>query len=177
LIGQLLLLTELESGDQRIKHEPIPLAAMLTEIVADAEFEARALNRAVRLSGAEAGPLHGDERLLRSAIENVVRNAIRHTAASTTVEVTFAQEPQTICITVRDYGPGVPANALAQLFRPFYRVDEGRDRHSGGTGLGLSITARAIHLHGGRVEAANAPDQGLLVTIRLPFNRDGDRWG
>jgi two-component system, OmpR family, sensor histidine kinase CpxA len=170
LIGQLLLLTELESGDQPIKREPLQLHNLLADVVADAEFEARTQNRAIRLALAESCTINGDERLLRSALENVVRNAIRHTATDTTVEVTLSQEPQTICITVRDYGPGVSAAALAHLFRPFYRVEEGRDRHSGGTGLGLSIVERAINLHEGEVSAVNAPDQGLLVKIRLPVS-------
>jgi two-component system sensor histidine kinase CpxA len=71
-------------------------------------------------------------------------------------------------ITVRDHGPGVPAATLDKLFRPFYRVDEARDRNSGGTGLGLAIAERAVRLHGGTVEAANVATGGLVVTIILP---------
>jgi two-component system sensor histidine kinase CpxA len=69
---------------------------------------------------------------------------------------------------VRDHGPGVSEEALAQLFRPFYRVDDARDRQAGGTGLGLSISERAIRLHGGTVQACNAPGGGLIVDLRLP---------
>jgi two-component system sensor histidine kinase CpxA len=170
LIGQLLLLTELESGDQPIKREPIRLAEMLRELVTDAEFEARNQHRAVHLKTLSDPTIRGDERLLRSAIENVVRNAIRHTAEGTTVEITLSYEAATVVIAVRDYGPGVPEEALAQLFRPFYRVSDARDRNSGGTGLGLSITERAIRLHGGSVQATNAADAGLLVRLHLPTN-------
>lgn len=168
LIGQLLRLTELESGGQFTKHEPIQLAEMLTELVADAEFEAHNQNRAVRLLVTEPGTIQGDERLLRSAIENVVRNAIRHTAEGTAVEIALSRQAASFLITVRDHGLGVPEYSLSQLFRPFYRVDDARDRHSGGTGLGLSITERAIKLHGGTVTATNALDQGLIVSLRLP---------
>ena len=168
LIGQLLLLTELESGDQHIKREPIKLAEMLENLVADAEFEARNQNRAVRLVKWAESTITGDERLLRSAIENVVRNAIRHTAEGTTVEITLSQQSEAILITVRDHGIGVPDEALPQLFRPFYRVDDARDRYSGGTGLGLSITERAIRLHGGNVHATNAATAGLIVSLHLP---------
>jgi signal transduction histidine kinase len=69
---------------------------------------------------------------------------------------------------VRDHGAGVPAEALADIFRPFYRVADARDRASGGTGLGLAITERAVRLHEGNITAANHPDGGLLVELRLP---------
>ena len=72
-------------------------------------------------------------------------------------------------ITVRDHGAGVPENALVEIFRPFYRVDDARDREAGGVGLGLAITDRAVRLHGGSVEAANEPTGGLVVTIVLPI--------
>jgi two-component system sensor histidine kinase CpxA len=75
---------------------------------------------------------------------------------------------RTAVITVRDHGPGVPQHGLAEIFRPFYRVDDARDRESGGAGLGLAIAERAVRLHGGRVEAANASESGLVVTIILP---------
>jgi two-component system sensor histidine kinase CpxA len=74
-------------------------------------------------------------------------------------------------ITIRDHGPGVPENALGEIFRPFYRVDEARDREVGGVGLGLAIADRAVRLHGGSVEAANEPEGGLIVTIRLPVSK------
>ena len=75
-------------------------------------------------------------------------------------------------ITVRDHGPGVPENALVEIFRPFYRVDDARDREAGGVGLGLAITDRAVRLHGGSVEAANEPTGGLVVTITLPITEE-----
>lgn len=168
LIGQLLLLTELESGDQSIKRDSIQMPVLLEYLVADAEFEARNQNRAVHLVIHSDVTITGDERLLLSAIENVVRNAIRHTAEGTAVEITLSQEPETALITVRDYGSGVPDESLPELFRPFYRVGDARDRNSGGSGLGLSITERAIHLHGGTVSAINAAGGGLVVSLRLP---------
>jgi two-component system sensor histidine kinase CpxA len=168
LIGQLLTLTELESGGQPIKHEPVKLAELIHNIAADAEFEARSLNRAVEVVAAPDCTMNGDEWLLRSAIENIVRNAIRHTAEGTAVEITLSCCPTAITVGVRDHGPGVSEEALAQLFRPFYRVDDARDRQAGGTGLGLSISERAIRLHGGTVQACNAPGGGLIVDLRLP---------
>ncbi len=172
LIGQLLRLTEMESGEHLIKREPVNLAELIKEITTDADFEARNRNRAVRVVTAENCEIIGDESLLRSAIENVVRNAIRYTAEGTEVEISVfrrpAKEQLPIEITVRDHGSGVPEASLDKLFRPFYRVADARDRQSGGAGLGLSITERAINLHNGTVSATNAPNQGLIVILRLP---------
>jgi two-component system sensor histidine kinase CpxA len=171
LIGQLLTLTEMESGEQSIKLEPVKLAELIHSIAADAEFEARSLNRAVQVVTVTDCSVNGDEALLRRAIENIVRNAIRHTAEGTAVEVNLSLQSAAalpVTITVRDHGPGVPEESLDQHFRPFYRVDDARDRQAGGTGLGLSITERAIKLHGGTVRAKNAPEGGLIVELRLP---------
>ena len=110
--------------------------------------------------------------LIRSAVENVVRNAVRHTEKDTQVEVSLICEPQPgrmATIVVRDHGKGVPENAIEEIFRPFYRVEDDRDRRTGGTGLGLSIAARAVRLHQGRIKAANAADGGLVVEITLPM--------
>jgi two-component system sensor histidine kinase CpxA len=110
---------------------------------------------------------------LRSAIENVVRNAVRYTAEGTAVELSLRcsgseMEKAQAVISVQDHGPGVPEETLGKLFRPFYRVADARDRQSGGAGLGLAITARAVRFHGGDVTASNAQGGGLLVEISLP---------
>jgi two-component system sensor histidine kinase CpxA len=117
----------------------------------------------------------GSASLLHSAIENVIRNATRHTREGTEVEVQVAQEsrngkPEAV-VRVTDRGPGVPQEALEKLFRPFYRLDDARGRQTGGVGLGLAITERAVRLHGGTVRAANRPEGGLMVEIRLPLDR------
>ena len=110
----------------------------------------------------------GSSELLRSAVENVIRNAIRYTAEGTTVEVSLTWRLDTAILTVRDHGPGVPDSELQHIFEPFYRVSEARERSSGGVGLGLSIADRTVKLHGGKLRAENATE-GLLVTIELPL--------
>jgi signal transduction histidine kinase len=167
MIGQLLALTRLEGEAEGVNKISFDLAQLIRDIVDDADYEARNRNRSVRLEAPEACALLGNEQLLRRAIENVVRNAVQYTAEATTVEVKLVCGVQTT-ITVRDHGSGVPAEVLDKLFRPFYRVDEARDRNSGGTGLGLAIAERAVRLHGGTVEAANVATGGLAVTIVLP---------
>jgi two-component system, OmpR family, sensor histidine kinase CpxA len=116
---------------------------------------------------------------LHSAVENVVRNAIRYTQEGTSVEVELKNETQIgvseAVLRVSDSGPGVPADALAKLFEPFYRLDDARGRMTGGVGLGLAITERAVRFHGGKVTAFNRDGAGLMVEIRLPLIRGSQR--
>jgi two-component system sensor histidine kinase CpxA len=181
LIGQLLILTRLETAGTDAPRKRVDLTQLVNEIASDADFEATGAGRAVRVVSAQACWTTGNAELLRSAIENVVRNGVRYTREGTTVEITLQCEPQKPAansekavqaqsvISVRDHGPGVPPEALQHLFRPFYRVADARDRQSGGVGLGLSITARAVRFHHGEVAARNIPEGGLLVEIRLPI--------
>lgn len=172
LIGELLTLTLLESGDGGTGRVAVDLQALVREIVQDADFEAKAAGRAVRLARSEPASAQGDPELLRRAIENVVRNAARFTAEGSAVEVRLARSEgisgPAARISVRDHGPGVPEESLDKLFEPFYRVADARDRQSGGTGIGLAITERAMRLHGGSVRAVNAPGGGLEVVLELP---------
>jgi signal transduction histidine kinase len=173
LIGKLLTLARLDSGAEEIANESVDMAQLIEEIVDDADFEAQKHNCAVRILESEHCMVRGNWELLRSAVENIVRNAVRYTAENTEVKVSMHCGDHRATITVRDHGPGVPEEALADLFYPFYRVGDARDRKEGGTGLGLAITDRAVRLHGGTVAAANAPDGGLVVTIDLPAEAEG----
>jgi two-component system sensor histidine kinase CpxA len=120
-------------------------------------------------------PVSGEEELLRSAFENVIRNAVRYSPADATVGITArrvadeGQQGDRVEVVVRDHGPGVPEKDLGLIFEPFYRVDAARGHCSaGGEGLGLAIAARAVALHGGGIEARNLEAGGLSVTITLP---------
>jgi len=173
LIGQLLTLTRLETHEDELRRAQIDLQDLIRRVAADADFEAQGRNRGVLVVGDEECTFLGDAELMRSAIENVVRNAVRYTAENTSVEVSLRCSSgggkAGIVIRVRDHGKGVPEEALTEIFRPFYRLTEARDRQTGGTGLGLAIAERAVRLHGGTVRAANAGDGGgLVVEIRLP---------
>jgi two-component system sensor histidine kinase CpxA len=183
MIGQLLALTRLESGAAEIRKVEVDLESLLRDVVKDADFEARARNRSVRLVATEPVRIEGVPNLIRRAIENVIRNAVHYTAEQTEVEIKLftgsdatssggKPDHERAVIVVRDHGPGVPDEALNEIFRPFYRVDEARDREAGGVGLGLSIAERAVRLHGGSVEATNASDGGLVVTLSLPNLRE-----
>jgi two-component system, OmpR family, sensor histidine kinase CpxA len=175
LIGSLLHLSRLEAGTEMMDSEPFALDQLVREIALDADFEARSRNRGVNVVAAEHCVATGKRDLLRSAVENVIRNALRYTAEGTSVEVSLACERNSFAgqavIRVRDHGKGVPQESLVNIFTPFYRVGDSRERSSGGSGLGLSIADRAIRLHGGSVRAENCPDGGLLVEARLPLTQ------
>jgi two-component system sensor histidine kinase CpxA len=175
MIGQLLTLSRVEIGTGGLRTVRVDLCALVREVSDDADFEARSRDRSVRVETCEAGTINGVAELLRSAIENVVRNAVRYTAEGTAVEISLLSETsgdeRLAVITVRDYGSGVPEEAIDEIFRPFYRVEDARDRRTGGSGLGLAIAARAIHLHEGTIKASNATGGGLIVEIRLPIRQ------
>lgn len=168
LVGQLLTITRLESGAERVPPETVALEELVQQVIDDADFEAKPLEKSVRAIELERCRVRGSSELLRSAIENIVRNAIRYTAQSTAVEVTLRWRLDTAVLTVRDHGPGVPEAELEHIFEPFYRVSEARERWSGGVGLGLSIAERTVKLHNGTIRAENVPG-GLQVTIELPL--------
>jgi two-component system sensor histidine kinase CpxA len=153
----------------------VNLTEIVTGIVRDAEFESREPDGIIKLTADEEYSIQGNEELLHSAVENVIRNAIRYTAPRTSVEIELqrrdAEGIPWVFLIIRDYGPGVPQQELANIFQPFYRVADARDRQSGGTGLGLAIADRVVRIHRGMVRAENAIPRGLRVEIRLPASR------
>jgi two-component system, OmpR family, sensor histidine kinase CpxA len=168
LVGQLLALTRLESGAERVPPEMVGLEDLVQQVVDDANYEAKPLHKEVKVLQLAPCRVRGSSELLRSGIENVIRNAIRYTGEGTAVEVSLTRRMDSAVLTVRDHGPGVPETELAHIFEPFYRVGEARERSSGGVGLGLSIADRTVKLHRGSIRAENLND-GLLITIELPL--------
>lgn len=173
MIGELLTLSLLESGSEHFEKTFFDLTELVEEVTRDADFEAAGSNRSVRFQPGEPVMVPGNREMVRRALENVVRNGVRYTEQGTAVEVRMNREDsEWAVLSVRDHGPGLPEEALTEIFSPFYRHAEARDRQSGGTGIGLAITERAVHLHSGEVRASNAAGGGLLVTIRLPITSD-----
>jgi two-component system sensor histidine kinase CpxA len=177
LIGSLMTVARLDSGAGGIRKARVQLEALIEEVARDAAFEARSRNCQVEAEILDELPVVGDPALLRSAIENIVRNAIRYTRDATTVNIR-AERVQNgrsgeAVIRVSDSGPGVPEESLDKIFQPFYRIDDARGRSTGGVGLGLAITEQAVRLHGGSVTASNLVEGGLAVEIRLPLQSAG----
>lgn len=173
MIERLLTIARLEAGDQSVEKSPVQLPQLIDEIARDAAFEAQSRHCQVEVTIVDDCIVSGSASLLHSAIENVVRNAIRYTQQGTSVQVHLQQASGSAgaqaVVRVSDSGPGVPNDALDKLFQPFYRIDDARGRQTGGVGLGLAITQRAVSLHGGTVRAANRPQGGLMVEIFLPL--------
>jgi two-component system sensor histidine kinase CpxA len=169
LIGRVLSFTRLESMDS-IARSPVDVAEIVENVVEDARYEAAPAGKEVLLDDFPEARLGADEDLLRSAVENVVRNAVEH--CRKTVRVGLARDPSAegFLITVTDDGPGVASEHLGRLFEPFFtapRDEAGPSAHRG-SGLGLSIARRAIELHGGSASVENRPGGGLRVDLRVP---------
>jgi len=168
LISQVLRLARLHGTDAPFARETFDLDEVIEEVVRDANFEGAVKNCKVRLQGAAAAAVSGNRELVRSAIENVLRNAVRYSPQDAPVDVSIARAQSGVVVSIRDQGPGVPDRDLERIFEPFYRVAESRDRDTGGEGIGLAITAQVMKAHGGSAKAANAPRGGLEVRLNLP---------
>jgi two-component system sensor histidine kinase CpxA len=168
LIGQLLTLSRIESGSHATAASSIDLTALVHEVVADADFEARAQSRRVGVISFDECTVIGFEELLRSAVENVVRNGVRFTPEGTAVDVSIRRERDRAVIRVRDHGRGVPESMLSEIFQPFRRVQTTNVSQNEGSGLGLAIAERAVAANRGKIGAINAADGGLIVEIGLP---------
>jgi two-component system sensor histidine kinase CpxA len=166
LVGELIQVTRAEGDPAGLTTEPLRLDELVRVIVDDVHIEAERHHIALNLDVCEA-EMEGNAELLRRAVENIVRNAIRYSPEGGRVQVTLKRAGESYRIAVRDFGSGVPNEALMQIFDPFYRVEEDRGRTSGGVGLGLAIAKRAIELHHGSIRASNQWP-GLLVEIELP---------
>jgi signal transduction histidine kinase len=167
LVGQLLQVTRAEGDPASLRRDPVRLDELVQQLVDDSSLEAASHQCRVLYEQHEPVTVAGDAELLRRAVENVIRNAIRHAPPDSSVEVRLARNNGRAVVDVRDHGPGVPEEALPRLFDAFYRVDTDRNRTSGGIGLGLSIARRAIELHKGAIRARNA-QPGLEVELDVP---------
>jgi two-component system sensor histidine kinase CpxA len=167
LVGQLLQVTRAEGDPSTLRRDSVRLDQLVQQLVDDSQLEAGAHGCEIRLEKKDPVSVEGDPEMLRRAVENVIRNAIRYSPPASAVEVSLARNNGKALVDVRDHGPGVPEEALPRLFDPFYRVESDRNRNSGGIGLGLSIARRAIELHKGSIRARNA-QPGLEVELELP---------
>lgn len=168
LVSEIVELTRIEGDPLAQKTEVVPIGEIINETVSDCRLEAEVRGCSIQLEGQLPGKVPGDPELLRRAVENVLRNAIRYSPQDGVINVALTQTAQVATITIRDYGPGVPAEALSEIFKPFCRVEEARDAESGGMGLGLSIAKRAVQMHHGEITARNA-GPGLCVQIGIPL--------
>ncbi len=168
MLAQSLELSRLETTPHA-PNDDIALDTLLEDIITNAAYEGAPRGRKVVLAECERLRLTGSLQALHSAFENVIRNALAHTADGSTVAVRLRRVGGEAEISVRDHGPGVRPSDINRIFEPFFRTDSARTHGRGGTGLGLAIAQRAIERHRGRMGARNRDDGGLEVTIRLPL--------
>jgi signal transduction histidine kinase len=163
----------------RIELEAVRMDALVAALVEDCDFEARAKGGGVQLFSEPAPVIRGNSELLHRAIENVVRNAVKHGGAGRSVVVRSScdQSRRNVRVLVLDSGPGVPEAQLEAIFEPFVNFDASESASSSGHGLGLTIARRIIATHGGSVKASNRPEGGLMVAIELPVLVSGTRLG
>lgn len=172
MLDAVLQITRAEGDAGAFRAEPMNLSDLLQEISADCSVEAESRRCELKVSCQDVLWLEADRELLRRAIENVIRNAIRYSPQNSVVDVVALSQQSQFTLEIRDQGPGVPEAMLSRIFEPFFRVDESRDSSTGGIGLGLAITKRAIALHNGRLSARNT-SPGLGVKITLPIKKTG----
>ena len=173
MISELLLLSRQQMNSQ-MERDIFYANTLWTDIINDAKFEAEQRGIAfltnIRLPKNEL-QLNGNFRLLESAIENIVTNALKYTKDKIELHIFIQEEEEEEFLRIRidDNGSGVHPDEFEKIFKPFYRVDETRTRTTGGTGLGLAIVSNVIQEHQGKVWAEKSPLGGLAVTIRLPL--------
>ena len=167
MVGEILRYSRLSDGGPPIGSEAVDLAGLLEEVVGDAHIEAGEAQKTLQIATSCRAIVQGDVALLRSALENVVRNAIRFAPRKGRIELRLTLVERAARIEVSDDGPGILQQNIERIFLPFFR-GEG----SNGAGLGLAIARRAILLHGGDIRAANRPESGLSVQIELPLARE-----
>ena len=169
LIEALLTLARVQGRPDSIARESVDIIELLHLIVEDAQFEAGIKGCRVILQGGASFVSRVSGELLYRCFENVIRNAVRHTRAHSSVLVVAEASPAGHCLTVRisDQGPGVEESRLQRIFDPFER---GTSEVGSGFGLGLAIASRAVEMHGGSIKASNLPGGGLSVAIILPLS-------
>lgn len=169
LVEELLMLARIQSGVGFELRQEISLIELASAVVEDCDFEARLTGGEVRLTAASNLTVRGNSELLHRAVENVIRNAVKHGGAGHVVSVDLrgGDECDEAVLQVLDSGPGVPADFLEAIFEPFRRPPSS-DRSAAGHGLGLTIARRIVETHGGSIKATNRPEGGLAVRIVLP---------
>jgi two-component system sensor histidine kinase CpxA len=167
LIDQVLALLRLEQGESPPETFEYDIAELIRLVVHDATYEAQNENK-IQLDLPPSLTLQGYPETTSRALENIIRNAIRYSGDNGKVYIQINRTKGWVDIVIADDGPGVPESALANLFEPFFRVDESRNQQAGGYGIGMAIAEQSMRTQGGSIAASNRPQGGLEVTLRLP---------
>jgi two-component system sensor histidine kinase SenX3 len=175
IVDDLLDLSQIEAQEAP-SREPFPIALLVSEAID--HVQAAADTAGVPLQLAPRPPdveIRCDHRQLRSALVNLVDNAIKYSGSGESVEVGARLDGERVALVVRDHGIGIPARDLERIFERFYRVDRARSRDTGGTGLGLAIVRHVAQVHGGEVTVESREGEGSTFTLYLPLANGGPR--
>lgn len=172
LIARLISLSYMETTRQIRDAAVISLGDLVRGVLPNIQYEASVRGCRITTALHRDCAVRGDAELLESALENILRNALRYTPENGVIEVGLTEsesgDQKLAELRVSDRGPGVPEDQLEAILRPFYRVDSARQSKTGGHGLGLAIASRVVRLHGGSIIAANRANGGLAVRMLLP---------
>ena len=168
LVDELLTLSRLDTGVGQLAREPFDLVRLIHDVAEDARFEADPKGCGIALDLPESLTVDGNIEWLRRAVENVLRNAVRHSPAGRSIQVKVGKESGFAHLTIEDQGSGVAPADLEAIFEPFYRAANTKPFE--GYGLGLTITRQVLRLHGGSVRAENLGESGFAVHMRLPLS-------
>ncbi|MFZ3387476.1 phosphate regulon sensor histidine kinase PhoR [Buttiauxella gaviniae] len=167
LVKQLLTLSKIEAAPAMVLNEKIDVPLMLRVV----EREAQTLSQQRQMLQFDIDPalkVFGNEEQLRSAISNLVYNAVNHTPDGTHITVSWKRAAGGACFSVADTGPGISAEHIPRLTERFYRVDKARSRQTGGSGLGLAIVKHALSHHDARLHIESQPGKGTTFSFVLP---------
>jgi two-component system, OmpR family, sensor kinase len=165
LVEDLLALARLDEMPES-RREPVHIAPLLRDAADDTRAAARDRTVSVAVEGEDL--VSGDASQLRQVLANLTRNALTHTPAGSPIELTVGSSNETVRVSVRDHGPGLPQGAQDSVFERFWRAEGGRERGKAGAGLGLAIVAAIVDAHDGSVSAHNAADGGAVFAFELP---------
>ena len=171
MIEDVLSLSRLENVLTQLQLQQCDLRQLTDTCIADCQYLANEKHITIEATEIPTIQIEADKGLLISIITNILTNAVKYSPDNSIISVNLAVDTNSVCWTIRDNGPGVPEQALPQLFQPFYRVEQARDRQTGGTGLGLAIAQQAVSAHQGEISARNNPEGGLTVTVKLPIKQ------
>lgn len=168
LVDDLLTLSRLDMADRPQVEQPVPVAEILVEIVAEARALSGERKHSLILNADPEIWLMGDEGELHSAFSNLIFNAVLHTPPGTQVEIVWQGDAAGVGLSVRDRGPGIAAHHLPRLTERFYRVEAGRSRRSGGSGLGLAIVSQILIHYEADMKIVSREGEGTEFSCRFP---------
>ncbi len=168
LVQDLLTLSQIETGDIKMKFESIDLSKLCAEVIDQFEEKAQWKNIKLRFSPQSKLVAYADWQRISQVVTNLISNAINYTPEGGEVTVSFDTGKKNITTYISDTGEGIPQEHIGRIFERFYRVDKSRSREKGGTGLGLAIVKHILEGHGTRAEVESTPGKGSTFSFRLP---------